>query len=42
MSKKTNICCLGCGFGKAYLVMDFRYNGLRGNCPNCGGNWPES
>jgi len=34
--------CLVCGSEGAILFEDARYNGLRGLCNRCGGNWPES
>lgn len=34
--------CQGCGSANAYLKIDSRYGGMRGQCPDCGGNWPES
>ena len=26
----------------AMIIEELKYNGLRGICSNCGGNWPES
>jgi hypothetical protein len=34
--------CLGCGSREAYIYFDARYHGLRGACPLCETNWPES
>ena len=35
------VTCTGCN-SKASIMEDSRYNGLRGICFECGGNWPES
>lgn len=35
------VTCTGCN-SKASIMEDLRYNGLRGFCFECGGNWPES
>jgi hypothetical protein len=35
------IMCSVCD-SKANVVEESRYNGLRGMCSKCGGNWPES
>ena len=42
MRKKTRVECLGCGSELAYIIPEEKYNGLRGFCPKCKGNWPES
>ena len=44
MSQKLdiNIKCLGCDSEEAYIYFDERYHGLRGFCPICEINWPES
>lgn len=42
MSKQIFIECYGCGSVNATLIYEPKYRGLRGNCPSCGGNWPES
>jgi len=34
--------CVHCGSTDAYITHDEKYSGLRGKCPNCGANWPES
>lgn len=34
--------CLSCNYEKAHVFEEPKYGGLRGHCPNCGGNWPES
>ena len=36
------VSCLGCNFPFAKVISEKKYNGLRGSCPKCGGNWPES
>ncbi|MDH3488921.1 MAG: hypothetical protein OEL56_00575 [Nitrosopumilus sp.] len=41
MSVDNSIVCLACN-SQATIVEVKRYNGLRGVCLNCGGNWPES
>ncbi|MDH3278206.1 MAG: hypothetical protein OEL77_08020 [Nitrosopumilus sp.] len=33
--------CTSC-HSTASIIEDLRYNGLRGICFECGGNWPES
>jgi len=34
--------CLNCGFQNALVFLESKYNGFRGFCPDCKGNWPES
>jgi len=34
--------CMSCGSTNTIKVFDPRYNGYRGHCLDCGGNWPES
>jgi len=34
--------CLICGNERAILFEEPRYNGLRGICEKCDGNWAES
>lgn len=34
--------CFLCNKKFAILIEEPRYNGFRGICLNCGGNWPES
>ena len=34
--------CAHCGSLEAFITHDNKYGGLRGHCPNCGANWPES
>ena len=41
MKVVANIICIVCN-SAATVVEETRYNGLRGICCNCGGNWPES
>jgi hypothetical protein len=41
MSAFVDIVCFVCN-EKAIIVEESRYNGLRGMCKTCGGNWPES
>ncbi|MFQ5440932.1 MAG: hypothetical protein ACE5DL_05660 [Nitrosopumilaceae archaeon] len=33
--------CTSCN-SQASIIEETRYNGLRGICSKCGGNWPES
>ena len=42
MRKKIFVECRGCDSLAAYVIFEHRYNGLRGYCPKCEGNWPES
>jgi len=44
MSQKLDykIECLGCGSKEASIYCDKKYHGLRGFCPLCKTNWPES
>ena len=42
MNKQIFIECHGCGSFSASLMYEPRYRGLRGRCPDCGGDWPES
>jgi len=44
MSQKPalKIDCLECGSKEAYVYNEKRYRGLRGFCPICETNWPES
>ncbi len=39
---KTTIECESCGSKNAYVILDPKYHGFRGICPECGSNWPES
>lgn len=41
MNGKLQVICLECNL-QASVIDEPRYNGLRGICPHCGGNWPES
>lgn len=41
MQDIANVVCMVCNT-KAIIVKESRYNGLRGMCKTCGGNWPES
>jgi len=34
--------CLVCGYAKAFVFEEPKYNGFRGNCKRCDNNWPES
>lgn len=38
----TKTRCSTCGNEEAIIVEDAKYNGLRGKCPKCGADWPES
>jgi len=40
--KTQTITCNSCGKDSARLFWDQRYNGYRGMCMLCEGNWPES
>lgn len=42
MSYSNNATCFECGCACVMIVLDSRYNGYRGRCPKCGGDWPES
>ena len=42
VSMSQKVACLGCQFPFANVISEKKYNGLRGSCPKCGGNWPES
>ncbi|HXW03126.1 MAG TPA: hypothetical protein VD651_02545 [Nitrosarchaeum sp.] len=42
MNEIDKIQCDCCGSFDAIIVSDERYHGLRGICPDCGSNWPES
>jgi len=39
---KTTVECESCGSKNAYVILDPKYHGYRGICPECGSNWPES
>ena len=41
MRAMSYVICMVCN-SKASIVEESRYNGLRGSCEKCGGNWPES
>jgi len=41
MQNEYHVTCTTCNI-KASVIEEPRYNGLRGICANCGGNWPES
>ena len=41
MSASCTTICIVCD-SVATIVEVEKYNGLRGFCENCGGNWPES
>lgn len=34
--------CQGCGYYQALVYFEPKYNGYRGGCPSCNGNWAES
>ena len=34
--------CQGCGYYQALVYFEPKYNGYRGGCPLCNGNWAES
>lgn len=34
--------CQTCQSLHALVFFEPKYNGFRGFCPHCGGNWPES
>ena len=36
------VTCLECDFPRAKVFSEKKYNGLRGKCPKCGIDWPES
>ena len=40
--KQQIIICESCEKQSAVLFWDIRYNGYRGMCMVCKGNWPES
>ncbi len=42
MNQNQLVQCLGCGSENAFIEYNEKYHGLRGNCPDCGSNWPES
>lgn len=42
MKSLEQISCDTCEEKSALLVWDDRYNGYRGVCGKCDGNWPES
>ena len=42
MQKDSKVLCFECGVMEAVIVKDPRYNGLRGRCAKCMGDWPES
>jgi len=42
VENKESIKCVHCGSLEAYITHDDKYDGLRGHCPKCGANWPES
>ncbi|WP_255465135.1 hypothetical protein [Nitrosopumilus sp. b3] len=41
MSFSSIVTCIVCN-SNARIIEVKKYNGLRGFCSNCGGNWPES
>ena len=42
MNRCEYVECMGCGCPKARVIFVQQYRGLRGTCPNCDSNWPES
>jgi len=42
MKKPGYTFCLSCEYPLAHIYDEPKYNGLRGHCPRCGGNWAES
>ncbi len=42
MHEAQKIECLGCGSNNVSIEFNEKYHGLRGSCPDCGSNWPES
>ena len=42
MSQTYLLECQGCGSMNAIMFFEPRYHGFRGQCPECGNNWPES
>lgn len=38
----SRVRCTGCDSKEVYIYFDKRYHGLRGFCPICKTNWPES
>jgi hypothetical protein len=42
MKNCQNVICLDCGFRRAFVILELKYNGFRGRCDKCGGDWPES
>jgi len=39
---KHYVSCLECDFPLVKVDFEQKYNGLRGICPKCGIDWPES
>ena len=42
MRPESVLSCNSCDEKSAVLFWDRRYNGYRGRCMMCGGNWAES
>ena len=42
MQNSDTIICKNCKSRTAILHWDTRYDGYRGTCMKCGGDWPES
>lgn len=42
MENHSNVLCIECGILEAIIVLEPKYNGLRGKCFKCNGDWPES
>lgn len=42
MARRKKTKCVSCGYEEALIILDKKYDGLRGKCPKCGSNWPES
>ena len=40
--EQNTMMCNSCEKYSAVLFWDDRYNGYRGKCVSCKGNWPES
>ena len=42
MDNNSKELCIGCGTFGVEIFLEPKYNGLRGRCINCLGDWPES
>ncbi|MGI0055823.1 MAG: hypothetical protein ACREAK_00440 [Nitrosarchaeum sp.] len=42
MENSSKVLCIECLTLAAEIVLEPKYNGLRGRCSECHGDWPES